>query len=144
MLFCLSHRDELKRWICYISSFYFEKFPDSRIAGTVHWFKSLVFPTTQKLFLYVKFWSPYSTSKFDCLFFYTPCILIIHSGPVARTVPIKNHGQDSSTSQLESTRFKYIRLKKHLKELRTCPECKNRYAKHTCIGVSHGAIFLAT
>ena len=28
-------------------------------------------------------------------------ILIIHSGPVARTVPIKNRGQDSSTSQLE-------------------------------------------
>ena len=28
-------------------------------------------------------------------------ILIIHSGLVARTVPIKNHGQDSSTSQLE-------------------------------------------
>ena len=38
-------------------------------------------------------------------------ILIIHSGPVARTVPIKKHGQDSSTSQLESIRFKYIRLK---------------------------------
>ena len=38
-------------------------------------------------------------------------ILIIHSGPVARTVPIKNHGQDSSTSQLESIRFKYLRLK---------------------------------
>ena len=37
-------------------------------------------------------------------------ILIIHSGPV-RTVPIKNHGQDSSTSQLESIRFKYLRLK---------------------------------
>ena len=33
-------------------------------------------------------------------------ILIIHSGPVARTVPIKNHGQDSSTSQLESIGFK--------------------------------------
>ena len=27
------------------------------------------------------------------------------------TVPIKNHGQDSSTSQLESIRFKYLRLK---------------------------------
>ena len=40
-------------------------------------------------------------------------ILIIHSGPVARTVPIyiKIHGQDSSTSQLESIRFKYLRLK---------------------------------
>ena len=38
-------------------------------------------------------------------------ILIIHSGTVARTVPIKNHGQDSSTSQLESIRFKYLRLK---------------------------------
>ena len=38
-------------------------------------------------------------------------ILIIHSGLVARTVPIKNHGQDSSTSQLESIRFKYLRLK---------------------------------
>ena len=38
-------------------------------------------------------------------------ILIIHSGPVARTLPIKNHGQDSSTSQLESIRFKYLRLK---------------------------------
>ena len=38
-------------------------------------------------------------------------ILIIHSGSVARTVPIKNHGQDSSTSQLESIRFKYLRLK---------------------------------
>ena len=35
--------------------------------------------------------------------------------------------------------------KKHLKELRTCPECKNRYAKHTCIkALLHGAIFLAT
>ena len=64
---------------------------------------------------------------------------------MARTVPIKNHGQDSSTSQLESIRFTYLRLKKHLKELRTCPKCKNRYAKHTCIKVlSHGAIFLAT
>ena len=53
--------------------------------------------------------------------------------------------EDSSTSQLESIRFKYLRLKKHLKELRTCPECKNRYAKHTCIkALSHGAIFLAT
>ena len=31
------------------------------------------------------------------------------------------------------------------KELRTCPECKNRYAKNTCIkALSHGAIFLAT
>ena len=39
------------------------------------------------------------------------CISIIHSGPVARTVPIKNHGQDSSTSRLESIRFKYLRLK---------------------------------
>ena len=30
-------------------------------------------------------------------------------------------------------------------ELRTCPECKNRYAKHTCIkALSHGAIVLAT
>ena len=38
-------------------------------------------------------------------------ILIIHSGPVARTVPLKNHGQDSLTSQLESIRFKYLRLK---------------------------------
>ena len=38
-------------------------------------------------------------------------ILVIHSGPVARTVPIKNHGQDSSTSQLESIRYKYLRLK---------------------------------
>ena len=38
-------------------------------------------------------------------------ILIIHLGPVARTVPIKNHGQDSSTSQLESIRFKYLRFK---------------------------------
>ena len=38
-------------------------------------------------------------------------ILIIHSGPVARTVPIKNHGQDSSTSPLESIRFKYLGLK---------------------------------
>ena len=38
-------------------------------------------------------------------------ILIIYSGPVARTVPIKNHGQDSPTSQLESIRFKYLRLK---------------------------------
>ena len=38
-------------------------------------------------------------------------ILIIHSGPVTRTVPIKNHGQDSSTSPLESIRFKYLRLK---------------------------------
>ena len=28
---------------------------------------------------------------------------------------------------------------------RTCPECKNRYAKHTCIkALSQGAIFLAT
>ena len=72
-------------------------------------------------------------------------IVIIYSGPVARTVPIKNHGQDSPTSQLESIRFKYLRLKKHLKELRTCPECKNRYAKHTCIkALSHGAIFLVT
>ena len=35
----------------------------------------------------------------------------MHLGPVARTVPIKNHGQDSSTSQLESIRFKYLRLK---------------------------------
>ena len=55
--------------------------------------------------------------------FSSPCnityILIIHSGPVARTV--SNW------------------------ELRTCPECKNRYAKHTCIkALSHGAIFLAT
>ena len=41
----------------------------------------------------------------------TLCILTIHSGPVARTVPIKNHGQDSSTSQLESIRFKYLRSK---------------------------------
>ena len=71
-------------------------------------------------------------------------ILIIYSGPVARTVPIKNHGQDSHTSHLESIRFKYLRLKQHLKELRTCPECKNRYAKYTCIkALSHGAIFLA-
>ena len=38
-------------------------------------------------------------------------IFIVHSGPVARTVPIKNRGQDSSTSQLESIRFKYLRLK---------------------------------
>ena len=53
--------------------------------------------------------------------------------------------QDSPTSQLESIRFKYLGLKKHLKELRTCPECKNRYAKHTCIkALLHGAIFLAT
>ena len=37
--------------------------------------------------------------------------IYIDSGPVARTVPIKNHGQDSSTSQLESIRFKYLRLK---------------------------------
>ena len=66
--------------------------------------------------------------------------LIIHSGSVARTVPIKNHGQDSSTSQLESIRFKYLGLK------HSCPEYKNRYANHTCInkGLSHGAIFLAT
>ena len=64
----------MKRWICYIFSFYFEKFLDSTIAGTVQWFKSLVFPTTQKLFLYVKYWTPYSTSKFDYLFFDTPCI----------------------------------------------------------------------
>ena len=29
--------------------------------------------------------------------------------------------------------------------MRTCPECKNRYAKHTCIkALLHGAIFLAT
>ena len=29
--------------------------------------------------------------------------------------------------------------------VRTCPECKNRYAKHACIkALSHGAIFLAT
>ena len=35
--------------------------------------------------------------------------------------------------------------KSSLKELKTCPECKNRYAKHTCIKVlSHRAIFLAT
>ena len=41
----------------------------------------------------------------------------------------------SFTSQLESIRFKYLRLKVEItfKELRTCPECKNRYAKHTCI-----------
>ena len=60
-------------------------------------------------------------------------ILIIHSGSVARTVPIKNHdhGQDSSTSQLESIRFKYLRLKSHLKERRTCPKCKNRYGPVT-------------
>ena len=38
-------------------------------------------------------------------------ILIIHSGPVARKVSIKNHVQDTSTSQLESIRFKYLRLK---------------------------------
>ena len=38
-------------------------------------------------------------------------ILIIHSGPVAKTVPIKNHGQDLSTSQLKSIRCKYLRLK---------------------------------
>ena len=38
-------------------------------------------------------------------------ILIIHSGPVARTVPIKKQGQDSSTSQLESIRFKYLGFK---------------------------------
>ena len=38
-------------------------------------------------------------------------ILIIRSGPVARTVPIENRGQDSPTSQLESIRFKYLRLK---------------------------------
>ena len=85
------------------------------------------------------------------------CILIIHSGPVTRTVPIKNHARDSSTSQLESIRFKYLRLKELRTylfssvdtpskwELRTCPACKNRYAKHTCIkALSHGAIFLAT
>ena len=35
----------------------------------------------------------------------------MHLGPVARIIPIKNHGQDSSTSQLESIRFKYLRLK---------------------------------
>ena len=41
--------------------------------------------------------------------------------------------------------FKYLLLKQHLKELRTCPECKIRYAEHTCIkALSHGAIFLAT
>ena len=58
---------------------------------------------------------------------------------------IINQGRDSSTSQLVSIRFKYLRLKKHLNELRTCSECKNRYAKHTCIKpLSHGAIFLAT
>ena len=35
--------------------------------------------------------------------------------------------------------------KSSLKELKTCPVCKNRYAKHTCIKVlSHRAIFLAT
>ena len=38
-------------------------------------------------------------------------ILIIHPGPVARTVPIKNHGQDLPTSQLESIIFKYLGLK---------------------------------
>ena len=38
-------------------------------------------------------------------------ILIIHSGPVTRIVPIKYHGQGSSTSQLESIGFKYLRLK---------------------------------
>ena len=63
-------------------------------------------------------------------------ILIIHPGPAARTVKIKNHGQDSPTSQLEPIRFKYLGL-------RTCPECKNRYAKHTSIkALLHGAIFL--
>ena len=38
-------------------------------------------------------------------------ILIIYSGPVAKTVRIKNHGQASPTSQLESIRFRYLRLK---------------------------------
>ena len=36
--------------------------------------KSLFFPTTQELFLYVKYWMPYSTPKFDYHFFDTPCI----------------------------------------------------------------------
>ena len=34
--------------------------------------KSLVFPTTQEWFLYVKYQTPYSTSKFDYLFFIHP------------------------------------------------------------------------
>ena len=64
---------DLKRWICYIFSFYIEKFPDSRIAWTVHWFKSLVFPTTQKLFLHVKYSTPYIAyqSSITYLFLYT-------------------------------------------------------------------------
>ena len=39
--------------------------------------KSLIFPTTQELFLYVKYWMPYSTPKFDYFFFDTPCTLIM-------------------------------------------------------------------
>ena len=96
--------------------------------------KAWSFQLRKTYFCMLSFDRPIAHIKVRLSFFYTPCILIIHSGPVARTVPIENHGQDSSTSQLESTRFKYLRLKQHLKELRTCPECKNRYVKHTCIG----------
>ena len=104
---------DLKRWICYIFSFYIEKFPDSRIAWTVHWFKSLVFPTTQKLFLYVKYSTPYIAyqSSITYLFLYT---LYIDN-------TLRACGKDSSdkkprarliyTSQLEPIRFKYLRLK---------------------------------
>ena len=37
--------------------------------------KSLVVPATQELFLYVKYWTLYSTSKFDYHFFDTPCMV---------------------------------------------------------------------
>ena len=39
----------------------------------------LIFPTTLELSLYVKYWTPYSTSKFDYRFFDTPCIINIHT-----------------------------------------------------------------
>ena len=74
MLFCLSHRDKrLEKMNLLHFSLYNEKFPDSRIAWTVHWFKSLVFSTTQKLFLYVKYSTPYIAyqSSITYLFLYT-------------------------------------------------------------------------
>ena len=61
--------------------------------------------------------------------------------------PKKTYPSQSSCNQLDAIIVTHVHktTRPLSKELRTCPECKNRYAKHTCIkALSHGAIFLAT
>ena len=90
----------LKRLICYIFSFYLEKFPDSiELPEPSTDLKAWSFQVSKNYFCKLNIERPIA-HKVRLSFFYAPCMLIIHSGPVARTVPIKNHGQDSSTSQL--------------------------------------------